>query len=78
VIAIHLEQSNYLSNQKQGSVNKYDFTMFVRLFLGSERCESCQGPSSFPVDSLDLTNEPHPRFPVQGRILSFGGDALRW
>jgi hypothetical protein len=28
------------------------------------------------VDSLDLTLEPHPRFLVQGHILSVGGDAL--
>jgi hypothetical protein len=28
------------------------------------------------VDSLDLTNEAHPTFPVQGQILIVGGDAL--
>jgi len=78
VIAIHLDQSNYLPNQKHESVNKYDLAVFIRLFQGSESCKSCQGPSSFPVDSLDLTYEPHPRFPVQGHILSVGGDALRW
>jgi hypothetical protein len=44
----------------------------------SERCAIFQGPSSLPVeDSLDLTNEPHPRFLVQGHILSIGGDALK-
>jgi hypothetical protein len=35
-----------------------------------------QGSSSLPVDPLDWTDEPHPRFPVQGHILSIGGDAL--
>jgi hypothetical protein len=35
-----------------------------------------QGPSNLQVDSLDLADEPHPRFPVPGHILSFGGDAL--
>ncbi len=28
------------------------------------------------MDVLDWTDEPHPRFPVQGHILSIGGDAL--
>ncbi len=28
------------------------------------------------MDSLDLTDEPHPRLPVQGHILSVGGDAI--
>jgi hypothetical protein len=31
---------------------------------------------SLPVDSLDLTHEPHPRFPLEGHILNIGGDAL--
>jgi hypothetical protein len=35
-----------------------------------------RGPRSIPVDSLDLTAQPHPRFLVHGRILSVGGDAL--
>jgi hypothetical protein len=29
LIATHLDQSNYLTNQKQGGVNKYDLTMFI-------------------------------------------------
>jgi len=29
------------------------------------------------VESLDLTREPHPRFPVHGHKLRVGGDALR-
>ncbi len=82
LIATHLDQSNYLPNQKQGAVNKYYWIVFIRLFprlhQGSERCAIFQGPSSLPVeDSLDLTHEPHPRFPVQGHILSIGGDALK-
>jgi hypothetical protein len=37
LIATHLDQSNYLANQKQGVVNKYDFTVFIKLFQGSSR-----------------------------------------
>jgi hypothetical protein len=29
------------------------------------------------VDSMDLIDEPHSRFPVQGHILSIGEDALK-
>ncbi len=43
----------------------------------SERYAFSQGYSSLLVDPLDLTAAPHPRFPVQGHILSAGGDALR-
>jgi hypothetical protein len=32
--------------------------------------------ASLPVDPLDMTAAPHPRFPVQGHILSTGGDAV--
>jgi len=74
--ATHLDQSNYLPNQKQRAVNKYDFTVFIILIHGSESCGYFQGPRTLPVDSLDLTDEPHPRFLVQGHILSIGGDAL--
>jgi hypothetical protein len=28
------------------------------------------------MDSVDWTDEPHPRFLMQGHILSVGGDAL--
>jgi hypothetical protein len=65
--ATHLDQSNYLANQKQGSVNKYDWTVSAVF----------QAPSSLPGNSLHWTNEPHPRFPVQGPIVSVSGDALR-
>jgi len=35
-----------------------------------------QGPRSLPVDSLDSTDDTHPRFLVQGQKLSIGGDAV--
>jgi hypothetical protein len=37
LIATHLDQSNYLANQKQGAVNKYDLTVFIKLSQGSSR-----------------------------------------
>jgi hypothetical protein len=37
LIANHLDQSNYLSNQKQGAANKYVLSLFLRLFQGSSR-----------------------------------------
>jgi hypothetical protein len=76
LIATHLDQLNYLPNQKQGAVNKYDLTVFIRLFESSESCAFFQGHNSLLLDSLDLTAVPHPRFPVQGHILSIGGDVL--
>jgi hypothetical protein len=30
LIATHPDQSNYLANQKQGAVNKYDLTVFFQ------------------------------------------------
>jgi hypothetical protein len=36
-----------------------------------------RGHSNVPVDPLDLTPVPHPRFFVQGHILSTIGDALK-
>jgi hypothetical protein len=75
LIATHLDRSNYLANEKQGIVNKYDLTIFIRLFQGSESYEISRVSSGFtglywiPPDPLDLTNEPHPRFPVQGHIV---------
>jgi hypothetical protein len=74
--ATHLDQSNYLTNKKQGLVNKYGVTVFNTLFQGSKSCAFLQGPSRRPADSLALTDEPHQRFSVQGRILSVGGDAF--
>ncbi len=37
LIATHLEQSNYLANQKQGEGNKYNLTVFTGLFQVSLR-----------------------------------------
>ncbi len=56
LIANHLDQSNYLSNQKQGAANKYVLSLFRRLFQGSESTARFQGPISRPVDSLDWTS----------------------
>jgi hypothetical protein len=57
LLATHLDQSNYLANQKQGAVNKYDLIVFITLFRGSSRALRVVGSSSgFPVDSLDLTH----------------------
>ncbi len=36
-IATHLDQPNYLANQKQREINKYDLTVFIRLFQGSSK-----------------------------------------
>jgi hypothetical protein len=79
--ATHLDESNSLTNQKGGTVNKYDLTVFIRLIKGSSRAlsESCaffQSHSNLPVDLLDFTAVPHPRIPVQDHVLSAGGDAL--
>ncbi len=53
----------------------------MRLVEGSSRALKAvhffRGPSNLPMNSLDLTHEPHPRFLVQGHILSIGGDDLR-
>jgi hypothetical protein len=49
LITTHLNQSNYLGNQKQGTSNKYDLTLFIRLFKGSESSGSFQGLKSLPV-----------------------------
>jgi hypothetical protein len=73
LMATHLDQWNYLANQKQGAVNKYDLTVFIR--LGSESCTFFQGHRSLRVKTLDLTAVHYPRFPVQGHILSTNGDA---
>ncbi len=51
-IATHSDQSNYLANKKQEAVNKYDVTVFIRLFQGSENCGFLQGASSLQLDLL--------------------------
>ncbi len=81
LIATHLEQSNNPVNQKHGAVNKRNLTVFIRLLQGSsralERRALFQGHIGLPANSLDFTAVPHRRFPLQGHILSAGGDALR-
>jgi hypothetical protein len=37
VIATHFNQSNYLANQKQAEVNKFDLTAFITLFQASSK-----------------------------------------
>ncbi len=56
LVATHLDQSNYLANQKQGAVNKYDLTVFIKLFQGSESYAFFQGHSSLPVTPLGCTS----------------------
>jgi hypothetical protein len=74
-MATHFEQSNYLPNQKQGTINRYDLTLFIRLFLGSS---NFQGFRVFQAQksSSGITDETHPRFPLKDHILNIGGDAL--
>ncbi len=65
------------SETEQGAVNKYDLTVCLLLDCSwAPPPSALKSPTKFPVDSLDLTYEPHPRFPVQGHILNAGGDAL--
>jgi hypothetical protein len=67
LIATHLNQSNYLANQEQEAVKKYDLTVFIRLFQGSSRPLKdvhFQGHSSFPVGPLNMTAAPHPKIPT--------------
>jgi hypothetical protein len=64
LIATHLDESNYLASQKQGQVNKYDLTAFIRLFQGYERCALFLGRSTIPMHPLDLPTAPHPTFSV--------------
>jgi hypothetical protein len=67
LIATHLDQSNYPANQEQEAVNKYDLTVFIRLFQGSSRPLKdvhFQGHSNFPVGPLNMTAAPHPKIPM--------------
>jgi hypothetical protein len=78
LIVTQLDQSNYLANQKQGAVNKYKFTVFMRHFQGSSRpLEDVYFSRATAVGPLDMTAAPQPKFPVQGHIVSTGGAALR-
>jgi len=70
-------QSNHLPDQKQGPVTKYNLTVFIRLTAPGLALKGVvlfrASASSLP---LDFTDEPHPRFLVQGHMLSTIGDAL--
>ncbi len=73
LMAIHLDQSNYLANQKQGAINKYNLTIFIILLQGSSKAlEAMYSSMVVAVDSLDMTAAPHPRFSMQGPIPSTG------
>jgi hypothetical protein len=65
--------STTICKTETGTANR--MTVFIRLFQGSsralKRCAFFQSHSSLPVNPLDLTAVPHPRFCV-----SAGGDAL--
>ncbi len=50
LIATHLDQSKYPGNHKQGAVNKYDLTVFIRLFQGS--CSAMKAVHFFWVPIL--------------------------
>jgi hypothetical protein len=70
-------KSNHLPDQKQGPVTKYNLTVFIRLTAPGLALKGVvlfrASASSLP---LDFTDEPHPRFLVQGHMLSTIGDAL--
>jgi hypothetical protein len=55
--------------------------VLIRLFQSSSRAlkvvHISRVPAFFQWIHLDWTHEPHPRFSVEGHILSIGGDALR-
>ncbi len=85
LIANHLDQSNYLAQSESGTSQYIQFECVnlalsqtlkaLVIFMVTRR--------SLLVDSLDLTlnPKPHPRFPVQGHILSIGGrcsNKLTW
>jgi hypothetical protein len=71
LLATHLDQSNYLANQKQGAVNKYDLIVFITLFRGSSRAWEvwCYFQWIHWIWLINLIQ-------VHGRTLSIGEDAL--
>jgi hypothetical protein len=78
LIATHLEQSNYLPNQKQeGAVFESAYWTAPWLWKGSKSC-SFRAPAVFQRIPLDLTDQPHDSgFPLVGsHTLSVGGDGL--
>ncbi len=56
VIATHVDQSNYLPNQKQGAMSKYrldsDYWTLPGLLQGSENCGFFQGFHRIPLTNL--------------------------
>jgi hypothetical protein len=77
LMAIHLDQSNYLSNQKQGAINQYNLSIFIILLQGSSKAlQAMYSSRVVAVDSLDMTAAHHPRFSMQGPIPSTGVHAL--
>jgi hypothetical protein len=70
LIATHLDQSNYLANQKRKySQLKHDLTLFIKLFQASESW-------AWVFHRIGLIAVPDPRFLVQGHIPCAGGDTL--
>jgi len=77
--ATHLDQSNYLANEKQRAASRYDLTVFIRLFQGSSRCEFLQGHSSLQWIPWIWLPAPHPRFCISSKISSAGKHSeCRW
>jgi hypothetical protein len=78
VIATHLDQSNYLPNQKQGALNKYDLIVFIRLLQVSSRAlktvQLLQGPSTGFCSST--SSNISSGGVGGGHTLNIGGDAL--
>jgi hypothetical protein len=75
LIATHLDQSNYIANQKQGVVNEYNLIVFIRLFQASESCLFQRVSSGFT--GFDWWASSKTSCVRRGaHILSIGGDAL--
>jgi hypothetical protein len=82
LIATHLDQSNYLTNQKQGAVNKFDLTVFIRLFQDSSKVQEDVHFSRVAtifqwinwIWLLHLIQD----FQCWATYLSTGGEALSW
>jgi hypothetical protein len=72
LMAIRLDQSNYLANQKQGAINKYNLIMFIILLQGSSKAlEAMYSSRVVAVDTLDIdcctssnifNARPHPEY----------------
>jgi hypothetical protein len=73
LIATHFDQSNYLANQKQGAVNKYGWTVFIRLVQGSSSCAFFQSHCSLSSESTGFGSCTSSKI----SLLSAHGDAQR-